>query len=62
MRFVLVNGRSPCSRSFCPKCKHPIEQSYLRELGTGLIYCDDDCYADHCESAAQILARHARAS
>jgi hypothetical protein len=62
MRFVLVNGRSPCSRSFCVKCKQPIVENYLREVGTRLIYCDDNCYTGHCKSAAQILSRHARAS
>jgi hypothetical protein len=62
MRFILVNGRSPCSRSFCAKCKQPIVENYLREGGTSLIYCEVNCYTDHCKSAAQIVARQARAS
>jgi hypothetical protein len=34
----------------------------LREVATQLIYCDYDCYADHCQTAAQLLESHARAS
>jgi len=49
MRFVLVNGRTPCQQSFCVLCCEPIGASYLRELGTRLSYCDHNCYADHCK-------------
>jgi hypothetical protein len=62
MRFVLVNGRTPCQKSVCVPCGEPIGASYLREVGTHLTYCDHDCYADHCASAAQLLENHARAS
>jgi hypothetical protein len=62
MRFVLVRGRSPCPQSFCVMCDQPIGASYLREVGTHLIYCDHNCYAYHCESAILLLERHARAS
>jgi hypothetical protein len=61
MRFLLVNGRSPCRQSFCAMCNRPIGASYLREVGTHLIYCDHDCYADHCESVALLFESHARA-
>jgi hypothetical protein len=59
MRFVLVNGRSPCRRSFCAACEGPIGGRYLREVGTYLIYCDHNCYADHCSSAVVLLERRA---
>jgi hypothetical protein len=62
MRFILVNGRSPRPQAFCVMCNQPIEKSYLREVGTQLIYCDQDCYADHCESAFLLLENRARAS
>jgi len=62
MKFVLVNGRRPCKQSYCVLCSEPIEARYLREIGTGLFYCDHDCYADHCKSAAQSLANLAIAS
>jgi hypothetical protein len=62
MRFVLVNGRTPCAQSFCALCREPIGASYLREIGTELSYCDHDCYADHCKEAALALEHHARSS
>jgi hypothetical protein len=62
MRFVLVNGRTPCRQTYCVLCCEPIGASYLREIGTRLSYCDHDCYADHCNSAILVLENHARAS
>jgi hypothetical protein len=62
VRFILVNGRTPRPQSFCAMCDQPIEKSYLREIGTHLIYCDHDCYVDHCESAFLLLENRARAS
>jgi hypothetical protein len=62
MRFVLVNGRTPCPRSFCLQCCEPIGASYLREIETRLSYCDHNCYALYCESAVLLAADRARAS
>jgi hypothetical protein len=62
MRFILVNGRTPCPRCFCALCRKPIEARYLREIETQLSYCDDKCYAEHCESAVLAIEIHARAS
>jgi hypothetical protein len=62
MRFVLVNGRSPYQRSFCVMCEGTIGGCYLREVGTNLIYCDHNCYAEHCCSAVVLLERKARTS
>ncbi len=62
IRFALVNGRSPATDSFCLMCEEPIGVSYLREVGTQLIYCDQSCFAGHCKSAVLALAYDARAS
>jgi hypothetical protein len=62
MRFILVNGRTPCRQSRCVLCHEPIGANYLREIGTQLAYCDHDCYAEHCKSAVLVLEGHARAS
>ena len=62
MRFVLVSGRSPRSQSSCVMCGQGIETHYLREVGTHLIYCDHDCYAEHCKGAVLLLENQARAS
>jgi hypothetical protein len=61
MKFVLVNARTPCRRLSCVLCGETIGTGYLREIATGLFYCDHDCYADHCRSAVQAIANHARA-
>jgi hypothetical protein len=55
MKFVLVNDRTPGKQSSCLTCGKPLGTGYLREIGTRLFYCDHDCYADHCDSAAQAL-------
>lgn len=48
MNFILVNGRTPCRTSNCALCGEPIRNSYLREMGTQLYYCDRGCYVAHC--------------
>jgi hypothetical protein len=60
MKFVLVNGRMPRSQVHCVKCYQPIETRYLREIGTHLIYCDQNCYEDHCQSAFLLLENRAK--
>jgi hypothetical protein len=62
MRFILVNGRTPRSQRVCVMCENPIAGGYLREIGTHLTYCDQDCYADHCISAARLIENRAKAS
>ena len=62
MRFILVNGRSPRPRSVCVLCEQPIAAGYLRDVGTRLAYCSQDCYADHCKSAIVLLETQSRAS
>lgn len=46
-KFVLVNGRTPRSQSFCALCCESIGESYLREIATRLSFCDHNCYAGH---------------
>ena len=62
MKFALVNDRTPGKQSSCVLCGEPIGTGYLREIGTGVFYCDHDCYAEHCRSAVMALANFARAS
>lgn len=62
MRYVLVTGRTPCPKSYCALCCEPIGASYLREIGTRLPYCDQNCYAAHCNSAIRRLEYHSKAS
>ena len=62
MKFALVNGRTPSRQSRCARCGELIRAGYLREIGTHLIYCDHNCYADHCQSTFKLLEEHAAAS
>jgi len=62
MRFVLVNGRTPRTQSLCTLCCEPIGESYLRDIGTQLPYCDHTCYVDHCKAPVLALQYHAMAS
>jgi hypothetical protein len=47
LRFVLVNNRMPRVKTECPLCGTKIEESYVRELHTDLLYCDPQCLAGH---------------
>lgn len=44
-RFVLVNDRVPRSDANCAVCCKKIEQGYVRELQTGLVYCNPQCFS-----------------
>jgi len=55
MNFILVNGRTPFRNSTCALCGEPIGNSYLRETGTHLYYCDHRCYTDHCKRVMDLV-------
>lgn len=57
--FVLVNGRTPFRQTWCMQCCEPIAESYLRDIGTRLPYCDHRCYMLFCESLANDRVRAA---
>jgi hypothetical protein len=62
MKFVLVNGRTPRSHSFCVVCNEQIKENYLRDVTTNLTYCDCRCYAERRVGAALGIRECARAS
>jgi hypothetical protein len=62
MKFILVNGRTPRPQSFCALCCEPIGESYLRDVGTRLSYCDDKCYVGRRKAGLPALQNHAQAS
>jgi hypothetical protein len=62
MKFILINGRTPRPQSVCVSCREPIGTDYLREIGTRLLYCDDECYANHRKHCVLAIESHARAS
>ncbi|WP_246757001.1 hypothetical protein [Bradyrhizobium neotropicale] len=62
MNFVLVNGSTPYPQTFCRLCCELIAgNSYLREIGTQLPYCDERCYSLQCEFSALMRESRARA-
>jgi hypothetical protein len=62
MTYILVSHRRPKNPSFCALCCEAIEDGYLRELATRLLYCDQVCYGGHCKVAIVALEHRARAS
>lgn len=61
MRFILVNGRTPCRKTSCPWCCEEISGGYLRDAWTLLPYCGYECYAIH-QDAAPLIGGRARAA
>jgi len=59
-RFVLVNDRVLRTDAYCALCCEPIEQGYVREPQTRLLYCDVQCFAGHEKLAILSLEKRAR--
>jgi len=62
MKFVLVNGGTPRTQSFCVLCGESIGERYLRNIATRLAYCNHKCYVDHRKVPVLALQYHAIAS
>jgi hypothetical protein len=45
MRCIIVNDAYLKAEAFCAHCGNRIGESYVREIGSLLIYCDYRCYA-----------------
>ena len=58
--FVLVNDRVPRSDANCALCCKKIEQGYVRELQTGLVYCNPQCFCRHEKMAFLATENRAR--
>jgi len=44
-RFVLVNDRLPHADEHCTMCGGIVDNGYIRDFPTRLIYCDMQCFA-----------------
>jgi hypothetical protein len=63
MKFVLVNGRVPRAHANCALCCAKIEESYVRNPQTRLVYCDPRCFTrDEKAAMTAIVGRSRRAS
>jgi hypothetical protein len=56
MRCVVVNGAHLKAETSCAHCGDKIGQSYVREIGSRLIYCDFQCYRAAVENALAVLS------
>jgi hypothetical protein len=45
IRFVVVNERVPRADEPCALCSRIVENGYVRDSQTRLIYCDAQCFA-----------------
>jgi len=59
-KFILVNDRVPRADAYCAMCCEPIEEGYVREAQTRLLYCDPRCFAGHEKLSILSLERRAR--
>jgi hypothetical protein len=59
-RFVLVNGRTPCTDAHCVLCGTKIAHGYVRQPQTRALYCDAQCFGGHEALAIAALDRRTR--
>jgi hypothetical protein len=59
-RFVLVNDRVPRADAHCALCCRKIDNGYVRETQTRLLYCDTQCFAGHANIAMSAITEFAR--
>jgi hypothetical protein len=59
-RFVLVNGRTPCTEAHCILCGTRIAHGYVRQPQTRALYCDTQCFAGHEALAIAAVDRRTR--
>jgi hypothetical protein len=59
-KFVLVNDRMPRADAYCAFCCDRIEQGYVREPQTRLLYCDVQCFAGNVKQTTLTIERRAR--
>ena len=55
VRFVLVNGRVPRTADHCALCGDHIEEGYVRDSQTRMIYCDTQCLAGWAYAASLVV-------
>jgi hypothetical protein len=57
IRYIIVNDRAPRDEeACCCMCASRLEGSYLREVGTRILYCTHWCYDEHVLSAVVAMA------
>jgi len=59
-KFVLVNDRVPRTDGHCALCGSIIENGYVRDSQTRLIYCDTQCLPGKAYTAVPVIKDRAR--
>ncbi len=59
-RFVLVNHRIPRADAHCALCGRKIEEGYVRETLTRLLYCDTQCFAGYAKMTTLGIEKQVR--
>ena len=54
-RFLIINDRLPRTDEHCALCGGRIEEDYVRDSRTRLIYCDTQCFAGRARMALPIV-------
>jgi hypothetical protein len=44
MRCILVNDAYLKADAYCAHCRSKIGEQYVRQIGSGVLFCDFDCY------------------
>ena len=57
VRFVVVNNRAPCVDQHCALCGSLIEQGYVRDSQTRLIYCNTQCLSGWTRETVNVESR-----
>ena len=59
-KFVLVNDRTPRNEACCFMCCRPIEQGYLREARSRVLFCSTECFGVYETPAKTVTERRTR--
>jgi hypothetical protein len=59
MRCIIVNDANLKAETACSRCGKQIGESYIREIGSRLIYCDYRCYSVAFKTSVAALGYHA---
>jgi hypothetical protein len=59
--FIVVNERAPRAEEHCALCSRIVENGYVRDSQTRLIYCDAQCFAaGRAHKAAPLVKNRGR--
>ena len=59
-RFILVRDRVPRIDANCARCAAKIENGYVRQPQTRLVFCDLACFTGHGKISITALVNRAR--